>query len=187
MDYARAKDGLYAELHTSKGLIVISLEHERAPLTVANFVGLAEGNIPNRVKPPGVPYYDGLPFHTVVADFLIQSGAPPGHRRGGPGYRFRDEFESGIKFNRPGILGMANAGPNTNGSQFFITCAAAPLLNGRHTAFGRVVQGKKVVSSIVQGDRIETIAIKRRGAALQNYDPPPDMAREIMTIGLDDG
>lgn len=186
MDYAKVKEGLYAELNTSKGLIVLFLEHARAPLTVANFAGLAEGKIPNKVKPLGVPFYDGLPFHAVVEDYLIQSGAPPGRRQGGPGYRFRDEFDRGLKFNRSGILGMANAGPNSNGSQFFITCAAAPLLNGRHTVFGRVVEGKRVVSTIVPGDRIETVTIVRSGAALQDYGLP-DIAGEIMTIGLDDG
>lgn len=173
MDYATLPDGLYAELCTGKGTIVVFLEHERTPLTVANFVGLAEGVMKNQVQPLGVPYYDGLKFHRVIEDFMIQGGCPDGTGRGGPGYRFQDECCAELRFDKPGILGMANSGPHTNGSQFFITHGATPHLNGRHTVFGHVVEGQDIVDAIEQGDQIKTVTIIRNGDRVRDYAPPP--------------
>jgi len=177
-DHLRRAEGIYAEIRTNKGRIVIPLEHVRTPLTVANFVGLAEGRFPNKARPIGEPYYDGLPFHRVIPDFMIQGGDPDGNGRGGPGYRFRDEFCEDLTHHRRGILGMANAGPNTNGSQFYITHVATPWLDGKHTVFGHVVAGQSVVAAILPGDRIETLAIVRNGATVQGYGPD-SIAREI--------
>ncbi|MDW7773423.1 MAG: peptidylprolyl isomerase [Desulfobulbaceae bacterium] len=159
------KDGLYAKIVTEKGDIILSLEYKKTPLTVINFVSLAEGTkiLGKADKPTGIPFYDGLKFHRVIKDFMIQGGCPLGTGTGGPGYTFPDEIDSSLKHDRPGILSMANAGPNTNGSQFFITHVPTPHLNGKHTVFGRVVQGQDVVDSINQGDVINTIEIIRVG------------------------
>jgi peptidylprolyl isomerase len=153
-------NGLFARFTTNRGDIVVRLEYQKAPLTVCNFVALAEGkmNITG-----GKHYYDGLTFHRVIADFMIQGGDPLGTGSGGPGYRFPDEFDSSLKHDGPGVLSMANAGPGTNGSQFFITHVATPWLDGKHTIFGRVVQGQSVVNAIRQGDRIEQVTIVRNG------------------------
>lgn len=171
MDYNQLPEGIYAEMHTNKGCIVLQLEHSKTPLTVANFVGLAEGKLPNKIKALGSPYYDGLSFHRVINDFMIQGGDPMGDGRGGPGYRFKDEFNQSLLHNGPGILSMANAGPGSNGSQFFITHVPTPWLDGKHTVFGHVIEGMDVVNSIVQGDKIETLKIVRHGASVQSYDP----------------
>lgn len=164
-----AEPGLYAEFDTTKGTIVCALEYEKTPLTVANVVGLAEGVIANTARPSGEPFYDGLTFHRVIANFMIQGGCPEGSGRGGPGYRFRDEVDTGLKHSGPGILSMANAGPGTNGSQFFITHVATPHLDGRHTVFGRVVEGQDVVDAIRQGDAINAIRIHRVGDEARQF------------------
>ena len=162
-------DGLYAEMTTNRGTIVLRLEQRRAPLTVANFVGLAEGTIAFENRPAGRPFYDGLVFHRVIADFMIQGGDPLGNGTGGPGYRFPDEFDPSLRHDGPGVLSMANSGPGTNGSQFFITHKATPWLDGAHTVFGRVVQGQEVVNAVRQGDRIERVRILRIGAETRGY------------------
>lgn len=143
---------LYATFETSMGAIRVRLLPEEAPKTVENFVGLATGTKAWRDPATGEtvkrPLYDGTIFHRVIPDFMIQGGDPLGNGRGGPGYTFEDEFQSGRKFDRPGLLAMANAGPNTNGSQFFITEVETPWLNNRHTIFGVVVEGMEVVNAI---------------------------------------
>jgi peptidyl-prolyl cis-trans isomerase A (cyclophilin A) len=157
-------EGLYAELKTTRGTIVLLLESEKAPLTTANFVGLAEGTIAFSNRPAGRPFYDGLSFHRVIDDFMIQGGDPLGNGTGGPGYRFPDEFNPELRHDGPGVLSMANSGPDSNGSQFFITHQATPWLDGFHAVFGRVARGQEVVSAIRQGDKIETVRILRIGA-----------------------
>jgi len=164
------QEGIYARFTTSKGQILVQLTHDKTPGTVGNFVALAEGNLENSAKPQGTPYYDGLKFHRVIADFMIQGGCPLGTGTGDPGYKFDDEFVSELKHNGPGVLSMANAGPGTNGSQFFITHTATPWLDGKHTVFGKVVEGQEVVDAIAQGDVIETLAIERVGDAAQNWN-----------------
>ena len=144
------KPGTYAHLETSEGAFTIRLFEKEAPKTVANFVGLAEGTIDPVTGKPGKskPYYDGLIFHRVISGFMIQGGDPTGTGRGGPGYRFADEINSKLSFTKAGILAMANAGPNTNGSQFFVTLAPTEFLNGKHTIFGEVVDGMNIVEKI---------------------------------------
>ncbi|MBC7425688.1 MAG: peptidylprolyl isomerase [Bacteroidia bacterium] len=164
-------DGLYAVMDTNKGTMVLNLEYEKTPVTVANFVGLAEGKIKNNAKPDGTPFYDGIKFHRVIADFMIQGGDPLGNGTGGPGYRFNDEIHPSLKHEGPGVLSMANAGPGTNGSQFFITHGSTPWLDGKHTVFGKVVEGLEFVNSIQQGDTINTITILRKGDKAASYDP----------------
>ncbi len=163
-------EGIFARFNTSKGEILVELFHKRTPMTVANFVGLAEGKIENKAKAIGEPYYDGLKFHRVINDFMVQGGDPQGSGAGGPGYNFPDEFDSSLKHDAPGVLSMANAGPGTNGSQFFITHIPTAWLDGKHTVFGKVVEGMDVVNSIVQNDVIETLTIERKGGDAENFD-----------------
>ena len=161
---AELKAGLYAEFDTTKGKILLSLEFEKTPQTVANFVGLAEGTKDSN-KPKGTKFYDGLNFHRVIANFMIQGGCPLGTGTGGPGYKFADEIDPTLKHAGPGILSMANSGPATNGSQFFITHKATPWLDGKHTVFGKVVgpADQKVVDAIAKGDKLNSVKIIRVG------------------------
>lgn len=165
-----AGEGLFATFTTSKGKIVCQLEFEQTPMTVANFVGLAEGKLNNSAKASGQPYYDGIVFHRVIPNFMVQCGDPTGTGAGGPGYMFPDEIAPTLKHTGPGILSMANAGPGTNGSQFFITHVGTNWLDGKHTVFGRVTEGQDVVNAIAQGDRIETLRITRVGKAAEAFD-----------------
>lgn len=164
------EEGLYAAMNTSKGMIYLQLEFEKAPLTVANFVGLAEGTLTNTFRGPGEPYYDGLIFHRVVPNFVIQAGDPMGTGMGGPGYKFRQEIHPELKHDGPGVLAMANAGPNTNGSQFYITHKATPHLDGGYNVFGHVIEGMDVVNSIQQGDKMLTVKIIRNGEKAKAFD-----------------
>jgi peptidylprolyl isomerase len=159
-------DGLYARIRTGRGEILLRLEADKAPLTTANFVGLAEGTLD---AAQGKRFYDGLTFHRVISDFMIQGGDPTGTGAGGPGYRFPDEVAPSLRHDGPGVLSMANAGADTNGSQFFITHKATPWLDGKHTVFGRVVEGQSVVDAICQGDRMDSVEILRVGADWEDY------------------
>lgn len=164
------QDGLYAKFTTTKGEILVNLEFEKTPGTVGNFVALAEGNLENSAKPQGTKYYDGLKFHRVIPDFMIQGGCPQGTGSGNPGYQFDDEIHPDLTHSGPGILSMANAGPGTNGSQFFITHVETPWLDGKHTVFGNVVEGQDIVNAIAQGDSIESLEIVKVGAAAESFN-----------------
>ncbi|MEM9362839.1 MAG: peptidylprolyl isomerase [Bacteroidota bacterium] len=164
------QEGIYAKFNTSKGEILVKLTHDKTPGTVGNFVALAEGNMENTAKQQGKPYYDGLKFHRVIADFMIQGGCPQGTGTGDPGYKFDDEFHPELKHDAPGILSMANAGPGTNGSQFFITHGPTPWLDNKHTVFGHVEAGQEVVDAIAQGDSIDSLEIVRVGSEAENWN-----------------
>jgi len=161
-------DGLYAKIKTGKGEILCVLEFEKVPLTVGNFVGLAEGTKSSN-KAKGTPFYNGLKFHRVIPDFMIQTGCPLGNGTGGPGYAFPDEFDSSLTHTGPGVLSMANAGPDTNGSQFFITHVATRWLDGKHAVFGHVVKRQDGVNSIAGGDALISITIVRVGEKAKNF------------------
>ncbi|MFC0779246.1 peptidylprolyl isomerase [Flavobacterium sp. HJSW_4] len=164
------ENGIYAKFNTSKGSILVKLTHDLTPGTVGNFVALAEGNMENKVKPQGQKFYDGLTFHRVIADFMIQGGCPKGTGTGDPGYKFDDEFHPSLKHDRPGVLSMANSGPGSNGSQFFITHVATPWLDNKHTVFGNVVEGQDVVDAVAQGDNLESVEIIRVGEEAQKWN-----------------
>ncbi len=184
--YTELGDGLFADIQTTKGDIIVKLEYEKTPVTVANFVSLAEGTNPfvsDSLK--GKPYYDGIIFHRVIKDFMIQTGDPTGTGRGNPGYKFRDEFDDSLKHDKKGILSMANSGKATNGSQFFITHKATPFLNGKHTVFGHVVEGLNVVDSIANVEtsqewatqdkplvdvKMNKVQIVRNGKSAKDFD-----------------
>ncbi|CAM1348902.1 peptidylprolyl isomerase [Tenacibaculum crassostreae] len=162
-------NGIYAKFTTPKGDILVNLEYEKTPGTVGNFVALAEGNLENSAKPQGTPYYNGLKFHRVIADFMIQGGCPQGTGTGNPGYKFDDEIHPELKHDAPGKLSMANAGPGTNGSQFFITHVETPWLDGKHTVFGSVVEGQDVVDAVAQGDEMN-VEIIRVGETAEKWN-----------------
>lgn len=180
--HAELGDGIFADINTNKGEIILKLEYEKTPLTVANFISLAEGESPfvsDSLK--GKKYYDGIIFHRVIKDFMLQGGDPSGTGSGNPGYKFKDEFNDSLKHDKPGILSMANAGPTTNGSQFFITHKETPFLDGRHTVFGNVLEGMDVVDSIAnvatgEADRpledvvMNSVEIIRNGKEAKNFD-----------------
>ena len=173
MKAIEGKDGVFAIMETSQGEIVLELHYKQTPLTVTNFVGLAEGKL---TAAKGKPFYDGLKFHRVISkangdgqDFMIQGGDPAGNGTGGPGYKFPDEFVDELRHTGPGILSMANAGPGTNGSQFFITHVATPWLDGKHTVFGKVVAGQDIVNKTKQGDLIKKVTIVRQGEDAKNF------------------
>ncbi|MBN8827073.1 MULTISPECIES: peptidylprolyl isomerase [unclassified Spirosoma] len=169
------KEGIYAIFDTAKGEITVELLYEKCPMTVTNFVGLAEGTIENNARPLGQPFYDGLKFHAVISDFMIQGGDPKGTGSGGPGYLFPDEIDATLRHDRPGVLSMANAGPgtngspDTNGSQFFITHLPLPWLDGRHTVFGFVIDGQEVVNQMKTNDGINAVKIVRQGEKAQAF------------------
>ena len=164
------ENGIYAQFNTSKGAIVVKLTHDLTPGTVGNFVSLAEGNLENKVKPQGAPFYNGLKFHRVIPDFMIQGGCPQGTGTGDPGYKFDDEFHPTLKHDQAGVLAMANSGPNTNGSQFYITHVPTSWLDNKHTIFGHVVEGQDVVDAIGQGDLLDKLEIIRVGDAAKNWN-----------------
>ena len=163
-------DGIYANIITKKGNIKIKLEYIKAPITVANFVNLVEGKIKSNKKYNGTPFYDGLIFHRVINDFMIQGGCPEGKGTGGPGFKFDDEFHEDLKHDKPGTLSMANSGPNTNGSQFFITHNATNWLDGKHSVFGYVVSGQEIVDQIQKNDKIQSISIEKIGKLAIKWD-----------------
>ncbi|MGE6395213.1 peptidylprolyl isomerase [Chryseobacterium scophthalmum] len=178
--YEGLKDGLYANIQTTKGNLIVKFEDKKSPVTVANFVGLAEGKIDNKAKAKGVPFYDGTIFHRVIKDFMIQGGDPQGTGMGDPGYKFEDE-KNDLKHTGKGILSMANSGSNTNGSQFFITEVATPWLDGRHTIFGEVVKGTETIDAIAAVEKgaqdkpktdivLEKVSIFSKGDEYKGYD-----------------
>ncbi len=164
------EDGLYAVFNTAKGKIVCKLEYAKAPMSVGNFVALAEGKQPMCNVNKGKPFYDGLTFHRVEPGFVIQGGDPNGNGSGGPGYQFANEVDSTLRHSKAGTLAMANAGPNTNGCQIYITLAPTPMLDGGYNVFGYVVSGQSIANSITKGDKIDSLRIVRNGKDAQAFD-----------------
>ncbi len=166
----KLEEGIYANMSTNRGDILLFLEKDKTPMTVASFVGLAEGDFKNDTLEFKTPYFDGILFHRVIANFMIQGGDPTGTGSGGPGYKFYDEFDTSLTHSGPGILSMANAGPTTNGSQFFITHKATPHLNNKHSVFGHVMFGQEVVDAIKQNDTIQSVKIYRIGKTAKKFN-----------------
>ncbi|MGX7668663.1 peptidylprolyl isomerase [Flavobacterium pedocola] len=180
-------EGIFADIETNKGKITVKLEYKKTPITVANFISLAEGTntiVSEAYK--GKPYYDNIKFHRVIKDFMIQGGDPLGNGSGDPGYKFKDEIVPELKHTKGGILSMANSGPATNGSQFFITHKDTPWLDGRHTVFGEVTQGMDVVNKIEQGDNIVKMTIIRKGKEAQKFNAPKIFADYYANKAEDD-
>ena len=173
-NHPKLESGIYAEITTNKGVILLLLEYQKVPMTTANFVALAEGDMNNNAIPDGVPFYDGIKFHRVIPNFMIQGGDartnPKNTAKKGLGYKFIDEFHPDLKHTGPGILSMANAGPGTNSSQFFITHVKTPWLDNKHTVFGRVIMGQEIVNLTAQGDRIVTLKIIRKGDDAKKFN-----------------
>jgi len=164
------KEGIYAKIKTNQGDILLTLHYKKTPGTVANFVGLSDGKIDNSFKSKNEPFYDGIKFHRVIPDFMIQTGCPQGTGMGDPGYKFDDEFHPDLKHDKPGILSMANSGKATNGSQFFITHVPTQWLDNKHTVFGEVIEGQNVVDKINQDDQINSIEIIREGSEANSWN-----------------
>ncbi len=164
------ENGIYAKIITDKGDILVILEYKLTPITVSNFIGLSLGTLSNYSNRKNARFYDNLFFHRVIPDFMIQGGCPNGNGMGGPGYNFKDEFHPNLKHDKPGVLSMANAGPNTNGSQFFITHLPTPWLDGKHSVFGNVIEGQSIVDSISNGDKIQKVEIIRIGEDAEKFD-----------------
>lgn len=162
--------GIYAKITTVRGEILLKLHYDKVPMTVANFVALAEGNMPNKAVASGKPYYDGNKFHRVISDFMIQGGDPRSVSNSNAGYQFKDEFHPELLHEGAGVLSMANAGPATNSTQFFITHKSTAWLNGKHSVFGRVVTGQEVVNAVQQGDKMDKVEIIRVGKEAKNWD-----------------
>lgn len=183
-----ANEGIFAEFVTSKGKIVVQLEYQKTPITVANFISLVEGTntFVADEKLKGKPYYNGLKFHRVIKDFMIQGGDPAGNGSGGAGYSYKDECLPELIFDKGGILAMANSGPATNSSQFFITHKETPWLNGKHTIFGHVVSGMETVNAVVQDDVMNTITIVRKGDAAKKFDAAKVFSDYFANKGDDD-
>lgn len=182
-----AGEGIFAEIETSRGKILLSLEYQKVPITVANFISLAEGTNTFVTTPDrkGKPFFDGLKWHRVIADFMIQGGDPNGNGSGNPGYKFKDEETTDV-FDKAGVLAMANSGPATNGSQFFITHKDTPWLNHKHTIFGHVITGQDVVNAIKQDDLITKVTITRKGAAAKAFNAPKVFADYYSNQAEDD-
>lgn len=180
LDVLKGKEGVFAVLTTEKGEIVLNLFYKETPMTVANFVGLAEGTL-DAAK--GKPFYDGLKFHRVIANFMIQGGDPQGNGTGGPGYKFPDEFVEGLIFDKPGKLAMANSGVDTNGSQFFITHVPTEWLDYAHTIFGEVLAGQDVVNKVAQDDHIVKLEIIRQGKDAEKFVVNQEVFNKLKTEG----